>query len=110
MEALSLSYILLEIELRLLMTSNNVENSIPLSLDKIDNQRYLMQLANLAKDHGFLDNETWNKIKNLNELRKKAIHGLANGEITYAELEQPAKRTFEIAAAIQSRWITITYG
>lgn len=69
-----------------------------------------MQLANLAKDHGFIDKETWEKIQEFNDIRKKGIHGLIRGKLTYAELEEPAKSTFEIAYAIQNKWSQITFG
>jgi len=110
LESLSLSYMLLEVTLRLLLTSKAGKDGIPLSSDKIGKQLYLIQLANLAKDHKFLDTETWQKIKELNDIRRKAIHGLMHGEITYAELEEPAKNTFEIAYAIQNKWLPITFG
>ena len=110
LESLSLSYILLEVELRLLLTSKAGKDESPLSSDKIDKQIYLMQLANLAKDHGFIDKETWEKIQEFNDIRKKGIHGLIRGELTYAELEEQAKSTFEIAYAIQNKWLQITFG
>ena len=110
LESLSLSYILLEVELRLLLASKAGKDESPLSSDKIDKQTYLMQLANLAKDHGFIDKETWGKIQEFNDIRKKGIHGLIRGELTYAELKEPAKSTFEIAYAIQNKWLQITFG
>lgn len=110
LESLSLSYLLLEVSLRLLLTSKAGKDGIPLSSEKIDKQRYLMQLANLAKDHKFLDIETWEKIKEFNDIRGKSIHGLMRGEITYEELEEPAKNTFEIAYAVQNKWLPITFG
>jgi len=57
----------------------------------------------LAKDHKFLDIETWEKIKGFNDIRGKSIHGLMRGEITYEELEEPAKNMFEIAYAVQNK-------
>jgi len=110
LESLSLSYMLLEVGLRLLLTSKAGKDGIPLSSDKIDKQRYLIQLANLAKDHKFLDIETWQKIKEVNDIRRKAIHGLMRGEITYEELAEPAKDTFRIAYAVQNKWLPITFG
>ena len=110
LESLSLSYILLEVHLRLLLTSKAGKDGIPLSSSKIDNQVYLVQLANLARDHKFLDDKIWKKIKEFNDIRRKAIHGMIRGEITYAELEEPAKNAFEIAYAIQNRWLSITFG
>jgi len=110
LESLSLSYIHLEVELRLLLTSKAGKDSIPLPTEKIDKQAYLMQLANLAKDNKFIDEETWEKIQEFNDIRRKAIHGLIHGEITYAELDKPAKSTFEIAYAIQNKWLKIKFG
>lgn len=92
LESLSLSYVLLEVELRLLLTSKVGKDGIPISLEKIEKQQYLMQLANLAKDNKFLDEDTWRRIKEFNDVRKEAIHGLIRGEISYAELETPVKK------------------
>jgi len=109
LESLSLSYMLLEVNLRLLLTSKAGKDSIPLSSGKIDKQLYLIQLANLARDHKFIGRVTWQKIKEFNDMRRKAIHSLIRGEITYEELEEPAKNTFEIAYAIQNKWLSITF-
>lgn len=110
LESLSLSYVLLEVELRLLLTSKAGKDSTPISPEKIENQQYLMQLANLAKDNKFLDEGTWLRIKEFNDVRRKAIHGLTRGKISYAELETPATQFIDLAYAIQSRWLKITIG
>jgi len=110
LESLSLSYVLLEVELRLLLTSKAGKDSIPISLGKIESQQYLMQLANFAKDNKFLDEGTWLRIKDFNDVRRKAIHGLIRGKISYAELEIPAIQFIDLAYTIQSRWLKITIG
>ena len=110
LESLSLSYILLEARLRFLLKSKAGKDGIPLPSHKIDKQKYLMSLANLARDHEFINHEIWSKIREFNDIRKKAIHGMIHGEITYSELKEPAENVFEIAYAIQNRWLPITIG
>ena len=110
LESISLSYILLEIELRLLLSSKAGTSGIPIPPRKINNQNYLMKLANLAKDNGFIDETIWKRTKDFNEARRKAIHGLAQGEISYSELKEPALSTGNLIFDIQSRWLPITFG
>lgn len=110
MESIDLSYILLEIELRLLLSSKAGNSGIPIRPRKIDDQDYLMNLANLAKDNGFVDKIIWKRIKEFNHARKKAIHGLAQGEISYDDLKEPALSIGNLIFDIQSRWLPIEFG
>jgi len=110
LEAIDLTYILLEIELRLLLTSKAGTKGKPLLKDKIDRQKYLMNLANLAKDSGFLNESLWERIREFNNKRRAAIHGLAKGKISYHELEKVCKNTAELIYDIQSLWLPIKYG
>jgi len=110
LESISLSYILLEIELRLLLSSKAGASRNPIPPRKIDNQDYLMNLANLAKDKGFIDKTIWNRIKDFNSTRKKAIHGLAQGEISYEDLKEPALSIHNLVYDIQSCWLPIKFG
>jgi len=110
LEAISLSYILLEIELRLLLSSKAGALRIPIPPRKIDSQNYLMNLANLAKEEGFIDEKIWDRIKNFNHTRKKAIHGLAQGEISYENLEEIALIAGELMYDIQSCWLPMRFG
>lgn len=108
MEAIDLTYILLEIELRLLLTSKAGDEIIP--PHKIDDQKYLMNLANLSKDSGFIDQTIWMQIQKFNNCRKQAIHGLAQGDIKYEDLEDCLKDTTELVGNIQNQWLPIKFG
>lgn len=108
LETISLSYILLEIELRLLLCSKAGNKKIPPR--KIDAQNFLMTLANLAKDNGFIDEKIWEQIQKFNEGRRKAIHRLAQGEIEYEDIKEYVKDTTELIGEIQSRWLPIKFG
>jgi hypothetical protein len=109
-EAISLSYTLLEIELRLLLSSKAGRAKTPLPPEKIEKQENLMNLANLARDHRFIDEALWEKIREFNDIRRKAIHRLAQGEISYDDLKEPALRSSKLFGEIQDRWLTITWG
>ena len=110
LESISLSYVLLEIELRLLLASKAGDSGIPTPTNKIDSQKYLMKLATLAKGNGFIDETIWNQIKDFNEARKKAIHNLAQGIICYDDLKEPALSTTKLIYDIQSCWLPIKFG
>ncbi|MFA7385925.1 MAG: hypothetical protein WCZ99_03230, partial [Candidatus Paceibacterota bacterium] len=110
LEVIDLTYILFEIELRLLLTSKAGEKKLPLPKLKIDNQKYLMNLANLAKDNKFLDYKLWREIKKFNDFRSSAIHGLAQGKISYPDLKNICDSTTNIIYDIQSCWLKITIG
>lgn len=104
LESISLSYILLEAELRLVLFAKGF------STDTIDNQPYLMNLANLAKDNGIITSDLWDKLHDFNTKRRQAIHGLVKGEIQYDDLEEPAIQFSELAGEIQGQWLTIDIG
>ena len=110
LEAISLSYILLEIELRLLLSSKAGPSRIPIRPRTIDNQDYLMNLANLSKDNKFIDEGIWKRIQEFNEVRKGAIHGLAQGEISYSDLKETASNCSKLIYDIQSCWLPIKFG
>ena len=110
LEAISISYILLEIMLRLLLSSKAGTSQIPIPPKTINDQNYLMRLANLARDNGFMDETIWKRTKEFNEVRKKAIHGLAQGEISYSELKGPALSTRRLMAYIDACRLRITFG
>lgn len=110
LEVIDLTYIILEIELRLLLISKAGEQGKPLPIVEIDKQKYLMTLASLAKSKGFLDNSLLGKIKNFNNKRRNAMHGLAQGRISYSELEDVYNNTTELIYDIQNRWLPIKYG
>ena len=109
-EALDLSYILLEIELRLLLSSKAGNKGRPIDAEKIDKQEYLMSLANLAKDRDFIDKDTWDKLQDFNDVRRKTIHKLAQGEITYDQLAEPVSEVTKIVHVLQEQWLPIKIG
>jgi hypothetical protein len=110
LEVIDLTYIILEIELRLLLTSKARKQGKPLSTTEINEQKYLMSLANLASNKGFLDDSLLEKIRDFNNKRRDAIHGLAQGRISYFNLEDVYKNTTELIYNIQNRWLPISYG
>ena len=109
-EALSLSYTLIEIELRFLLSSSAGKSRIPIPLEKIYKQKFLMDLANLAKDNIFIDESLWAKIQQFNEIRRKAIHRLAQCQISYEDLKEPALKSHEIMGDIQGCCLKLEFG
>jgi len=110
LESISISYILLEIMLRLLLSSQAGTSQIPIPPKTINDQNYLMKLANLAKDNGFMDETIWKRINDFNQVRKKAIHGLAQGKINYSELKGPALSTRHLMDYINACRLRIIFG
>ncbi|MBE3143959.1 MAG: hypothetical protein IMZ61_08555 [Planctomycetes bacterium] len=103
-EAISLSYTLLEIELRLLLSSKKGASGIPVPPEEIYKQQYLKDLAKVAREKGFIDDTLWGKIIEFNDIRRKAIHRFALGEISYEDLKGPALESTEIMGEIQNCW------
>jgi len=110
LESISISYILLEIMFRLLLSSKAGTSQIPIPPKTINDQNYLMKLANLARDNGFMDETIWKQTNDFNKARNKAIHGLAQGEINYSELKGPALSTRRLMAYINNCRLRITFG
>ncbi len=109
-EAISLAYTLLEIELRLLLSSKAGASGVPVSPKTIYKQQYLKELAKLAKEKGFIDENLCEKILEFNNIRRKMIHRFALGEISYEELKGPALECHKIMGDIQNCWLPITWG
>ena len=109
-EHISLSYTLLEVELRLLLTSQAGGAGIPLPRRRIDSQRYLIKLADIARNNGFIDQDIFDRILKFNDKRRRAIHRLAQGEITYKDLEDPDLEIEKLIFDIQSRWLHVKIG
>ncbi|MBI2400606.1 MAG: hypothetical protein HYV23_06085, partial [Deltaproteobacteria bacterium] len=90
--------------------TNALGKTTPVNLEKILGQKYLMNLANLAKDNGFINQNIWERIKKFNGFRKKAMHGLIQGEISYDDLRMPCLEVEQLSLDIQDCWLKITFG
>ena len=110
LESISLSYILLEIELRLLLSSKAGALKIPIPPRTIDNQEYLMKLAKLSKAKGFINEDILKRIREFNKVRRRVIHGLAQGKISYSDLRETAFNCSQVVYDIQSCWLPIKFG
>ena len=109
-EHLALSYMLLEIQLRLLMTKKARPSRQPLSRKVIDRERNLWDLTILADREKFIDSTIKEKIRDFIKRRDKAIHRLAYGEITYDELRDPSYSIGNLIFDIQNLWLPIKFG
>lgn len=109
-EHISLSYILLEIELRLLMSSKASPSRKPLPRREIDKQKNLWRLTKLAKRKEFISETIKERISNFIRTRDKAIHRLAYGEIPYNDLKDPAYSIGNLIFDIQNIWLPIEWG
>jgi hypothetical protein len=110
LEAISLSYTLLEVNLRLLLSSKAGRDRAPIPPEVIGKQKYLMDLANLARKKEFIDDTLLGKIQKFNDIRNKAIHRLAHGEISYEDLREPAMESHKIMGEIQGCYLTLKWG
>jgi len=109
-ETVSLTYIILEIELRLLLTSKAGKQGKPLSSSVIDKCNYLKSLADLALEEEFINPNLYDEIISFNKIRSDMTHGLIQGRIEYPQLEDVCKSTSNIINKIQSLWLSITIG
>jgi len=110
LEFICLSYILLEIELRHLLSSKAGENSIPLPPKEINEQEYLYTLGKLAWEKKFIDNDIWKRIQDFNKKRRNAIHSLAQGKISYDDLKETFSDVCELINDIQRIWLPYKVG
>lgn len=81
LEAVSLEYILLELRLRLLLRTKQIGREI------IDAKKYLVQLVDFEETHQFIDSSLAERIRDFNQIRKDAIHGLVQGRIEYKDVQ-----------------------
>lgn len=105
MEAVSLAYVLLELRMRLLLRTKKV------STDEIDAQKYLMSLVAFAETKGHLDANLAQKLRDFNNIRRDAIHGLVQGRIEYKDIESAAHIYSRLTLPLQEAMgIKITLG
>ena len=90
-EAISLGYALLEMQLRYLARSKARVSGQPLPEARIKKCKFLMQVAALTRDEGFLPQPIFDKVKAFNDARIRAIHKLLTETVTTAELESAAQ-------------------
>lgn len=111
LEAVSLAYILLELRLRLLLRSTQGKTKTPLSRKEIDAQKYLLGLVDLAERNHFVDSALANRIRDFNQKRRDAIHGLIQGRIDYEDIESAARIYSGLTLPLQEAMgIKITLG
>ena len=109
-ESSSLSYSLMELVTRLLLSSGRGSDGEPIPPDIIERQRYLMDLATLARDRSFMPPDLWNRIRSWNGRRADMTHGLAQGRIKYEELKAVAWEGMQLYGAIQNEWLQPVVG
>ena len=110
LEALVLAHLFVETQLRLILWGIPGPSGKRIAKSTIDDQKYVMQLANLAKDSGVIDEETWAMIREFNSARNKAVHDLSSGEITYGELETPALSASDLMSRLQRYYVAVNIG
>ena len=86
-ESISLSYMMLEVAFWVLLEKKEVSD------EEIDKQKYLIQVANFARDKGYIDGDIYRRVKEFNNTRKLIIHRFVRGEISYEKVVfEPALR------------------
>lgn len=109
-EAISLGYTLLEINLTQLIRSIG-QSRPPISNSRINRCHYLIQIAKLALDENIIDQSLYDKIDHFNKVRQAAIHKLAKGKTKKSELESAARSVTKCLSDLQPLFgITITEG
>lgn len=110
LEAVDLTYILFEVELRLLLTSKAGKQGMPFPPSYINKMEYLKDLADLAKEKEFLSSVIHGEVMSFNKARRKVIHGFIQGKIEYSELEKVCKEATNAIYKIESLWFPIIVG
>jgi hypothetical protein len=109
-EAISLGYTLLEMQLRYLARSKARASAQPLPEARIEKCRYLLEIAALTRDEGFLPQSIFDKVQAFNSARIRAIHKLLTETVTNVELETAARSITPIYKETQDLWLPIRIG
>lgn len=109
-EAISLGYTLLEMQLRYLARSKARASGQPVPQARIEKCTYLMDVAALTRDEGFLPESIFGKVSAFNAARIRTIHKLLTETVTTAEIEAAAQSVTPIYKEIQDLWLPITIG
>lgn len=109
-EAISLGYTLLEMQLRFLVKSKAGRSGLPLDDATLEKCEYLMQVGALARDEGFLTQVLFDKVKAFNAARIRAIHKLLTETVTISELKSTASLVSPLYKEIQGLWLKISIG
>ncbi len=107
-EAISLGYTMLESQLVYLAQSGAGPTGNPLTEKQIESCRYLIELAALCRDEGFLPAPVYDAIDAFNTTRRRAIHKLRTGSVTRNELKAAAESVDGLYASIQGLWLKVT--
>ena len=108
-ECISLGYTIFEMQLLYLVRSKARKSRTPLNDDEIE-YRYLIELAKLAKNKGFLPDKLFDEIKAFNDTRRKAIHKLLEGNVKKSELKEASEKVWFFFERIQRLWLPIKIG
>jgi hypothetical protein len=109
-EAISLGYTLLEMQLRFLVKSKAGRSTQPLDDATVEKCEYLMQVAALARDEGFFPQVLFEKVKALNAARIRALHKLLTETVTMSELQSAASLASPFSKEIQDLWLKKSFG
>jgi hypothetical protein len=109
-EAISLGYTLIEMQLRFLAASKAHASGNPLPEAQVEKCRYLMDIAALTRDKGVLPSLIFESVEAFNTARIRTVHKLLTETVTRSELEAAAKSVTPIYKALQDLWLPITIG
>ena len=109
LEALVLAHLFVESQLRLVLCLPT-QSGCRIPDDTIDEQRYVMQLATIARNNGIIDEDTWSMIREFNTARNDAVHNLSSGEISYEGLEGPARSADNLISRLQDYYAPHSIG
>jgi uncharacterized protein YutE (UPF0331/DUF86 family) len=110
LEALILAHLFVETQLRLILSGILTSSGKCIPKNTIDGQKYVMQLANLAKDNGIIDEDTWALVRKFNTVRNQAVHDLSSGDISYEDLRVPAMSADDVISRLQSYYVIVSIG
>lgn len=86
-EAMSLSYMMLEVAFWVLLEKKEVSEG------EVDKQRFLIDLAKFARDKGYINGYIYERVQKVNKTRGLIIHQFARGKISYEKgIFEPALR------------------
>lgn len=106
LESMVLAHLFIETQLTIIVSGHYHLKEI----DETSSKSHVLGLGNLAKNKYLIREETFERIKEFNIARNKAVHGLTKGEITWEEIKEQINLADKLISELQRYYVQIEIG
>lgn len=103
-EAISIAYILIEVELKILLRQKGVGEKI------IQDQKYLYDVSKCCLKEKIINNALHKRICDFNKTRKDTIHGILDKSVKLREVKDKCEKASRIMGDVQGQWLSFKVG